>query len=331
MTDLETTMRVGTDLLLEPSWDELARDAGTVFHLGRFLLAWWDDAAGNAAAAGLFTVRVTEDGTPIGQCAFVRHDDVLRFAGGTDVVDYLGPVAAAGREQVVADAIASFACDQMDWRESTLSGLVGGDDLTRALVTELTRRCPGATVDVGEQSPRLRGAANGYLAGLSGRHRKEVVRKRKRLEEAVGHVRLVSSAATTWPVALDRLLGWKAQATPAAHTFVERYADFVRRLFVELAPAGVAQVVELVAGTTPLASAIVFTHRRTRYLYNMSYDPAVASAFPVSVAPGVVLVSYLAEQALEDGWEFDFLRGTQGYKLQLGGVPEDLVTISLRR
>jgi CelD/BcsL family acetyltransferase involved in cellulose biosynthesis len=96
-------------------------------------------------------------------------------------------------------------------------------------------------------------------------------------------------------------------------------------------PGGAAQVVELGGDDRCLAEAIVFTHRRTRYLYNMSYDLSLAAASPTGIAPGVVLVSHLAEQALNSGFEFDFLKGAQEYKLRLGGAPEDTPAIELNR
>lgn len=331
MNDRETTVRAGTDLLAEPGWDIFASGAGTVFHLSRFLLPWWQDRSAKQPASRLFVVRVDDATATTGQCAFELSDDVLRFAGGSDVVDYMGPAAAAGQEKDVATALADVIFDRLSWHRAHLAGLIANDTMTRCLIDELLRRSPSATVSVPDRSPRIRTAPQGYLGHLNAKYRGEILRKRKRLREAVGDVQVVPATGATWPAALDRLLAWKSEATPAARHFVGAYGDFVREMFAGLDAVGAAQVVELHAGDRPLASAIVFSHRGTRYLYNMSYDLAVTAAATTGIAPGVVLVSYLAEQALDTGWEFDFLKGTQDYKLRLGGVPEDLLTIELNR
>lgn len=75
----------------------------------------------------------------------------------------------------------------------------------------------------------------------------------------------------------------------------------------------------------------MLTHRRTRYLYNMSYDLTIAADARTGLAPGVVPVSHLAGEALDAGLRFDFLKGAQDYKLRLGGVTEDMVAMTTGR
>jgi CelD/BcsL family acetyltransferase involved in cellulose biosynthesis len=329
MSTVKTTAATDADLLLAPAWDALTARAGTVFQTSRFLLSWWADAVVKNPAAELIVVGVSDGSDHIGQCALELNRGELRFAGGRDVVDYMGPVAARGREADVATALAELIDTKLPWRTAVFEGLVDSNPMTRPLIDELTRRDPpiGSTESY-DRAPRLRPGPTPYLARLNSKRRKEVLRKRTRLHEAVGEITVRECAGAP---ALDRLLAWKEAASPDTRAFVASYGGFVRQLVATLAAAGEAHVAELHSNDRPLASAIVFTHRDTRYLYNMSYDLAWLATAPPGLAPGVVLASQLAEQTLDSGREFDFLKGGQDYKLQLGGVPEDLIRLTLRR
>ncbi|KND29039.1 hypothetical protein IQ64_42505 [Streptomyces stelliscabiei] len=273
-----------------------------------------------------------DGGEIIGVCAFELNDGTLSFAGGRDVVDYMGPAVADGWEDAVADAVVRLAFDEPRWERAHLAGLPAGEPLTQALIDAFRRRAPQAEVGVQDQAPRILSAPEGYLGLLNSKRRGEVLRKRKRLEEEIGPVEMVTSTPDTWSGALEQLLAWKASATPAMSDFVTEYGDFVRNLVKELAPKDAAHVVELrTQDDRAVASAIVLTHRRTKYLYNMSYDVSTVSASSNGLAPGVVLVSHLAEHTLAQGLVFDFLKGAQDYKVRLGGVPEDIVTLSCTR
>jgi CelD/BcsL family acetyltransferase involved in cellulose biosynthesis len=81
-------------------------------------------------------------------------------------------------------------------------------------------------------------------------------------------------------------------------------------------------------GGRPLAAAVGFRTTRGHHLYNMAFDRAAAS-----LSPGIVLLAALIRQAIDDGLErFDFMRGLERYKLELGGIPHQLerVTVSAR-
>jgi CelD/BcsL family acetyltransferase involved in cellulose biosynthesis len=328
--DVEIITESGTGMLAAPAWEAFAASAGSVFHTGGFLRAWWGDRPAGNPASRLVTAQVLDDGRVIGICAFELDADVLSFAGGRDVVDYMGPVAVAGREKEVAAALVRWMFDVPEWTRADLAGLVRQDATAQAIADEVVRVAPAALVAPYDQAPRIESAPEGYLPLLNSKRRADILRKRGRLVEAVGELELVTSTPATAPGALERLLAWKAEASPQTHAFVAEYGDFVRTLIAELAAADAGRVVELHAAGRPLASAIMLRHRDTDSIYNMSYDMALAAETP-GLAPGVVLVSLLAERALERGLRFDFLKGAQDYKLRLGGVPVELIGISVER
>jgi hypothetical protein len=326
MGEVEVVTESGTGMLTDPAWDALARTEGTIFHTGRFLLSWWRDRAGTRPASRLVTAKAVDDGRTVGICAFELDSGLLCFAGGRDVVDYMGPVAVAGREKEVAAAFARWMFDDPDWTRVSLAGLAHDDALAQAFADEVAGTAPTATVEAYDQAPRIDAAPQGYLRLLNSKRRADVLRKRTRLIEAAGDLELVDSTAATVPAALERLLAWKAAAEPAMSEFVAEYGGFVRTMVGELAAVDAAHVVELHAAGRPLASAIMLRHRDTASIYNMSYDLAFTAEAP-GLAPGVVLVSFLVERALDRGLRFDFLKGAQDYKLRLGGIPVDLFRV----
>ena len=337
MGDVEVIIESGTRMLgtaaRDAEWEQLAATAGTPFHTGRFLLPWWNDRLAKNPSSRLYTAKVVDDGHAVGICAFELDSGVLSFAGGRDVVDYMGPVAAAGREKEVATALSRWIFEDLPWTRASLIGLADNDAAAQAIVDEVQRLAPEAVVEPYDQAPRIDEAPQGYLALLNSKRRADILRKRGRLAEAVGELELVVSTCTTAGDSLERLLGWKAEASPATHEFVAEYGGFVRTMIAELAAADAAHIVELHAAGRPLAAAIMLSHRDTDLIYNMAYDMHLADDSPslAGLAPGVVLVSLLVERTLDGGRHFDFLKGAQDYKLRLGGIPVDLIGITVER
>lgn len=329
MADVEMITGAGAGLIAAPSWDAFAASEGTAFHTSRFLLSWWRDRLAKNPASSLIAAEVLDSESVIGICAFELDSGLLSFAGGRDVVDYMGPLALAGREKDVAAALADWMFE-LPWNHAGFAGLVCDDAMAQAFADELARRTPAATVETYDQAPRIGPAPNGYLTLLNSKRRADVLRKRNRLTEAVGELELVVSTCDTVLDSLDRLLAWKCDAGQATRDFVAEYSDFMRATLAELAAADAGHIVELRASDRPLAAAIMLKHRNTDYIYNMSYDLAF-SAENAGLAPGIVLVSLLVERSLDRGALFDFLKGAQDYKLRLGGTPVDLIEITIQR
>ncbi len=81
-------------------WHELvqADPAGTFFHTPAYLKLYWEEF-GEQPDHLLLAFAEEDDGTQVGAVAFERIGETLRFLGGTEVTDYMGPVGLpeAGR------------------------------------------------------------------------------------------------------------------------------------------------------------------------------------------------------------------------------------------
>jgi CelD/BcsL family acetyltransferase involved in cellulose biosynthesis len=98
------------------------------------------------------------------------------------------------------------------------------------------------------------------------------------------------------------------------HFMRPEIATFFRRVADEFMPLGWLRLDLLEIGGRPVASTFGFQIERKFYLYNSAYEPDAAR-----LSPGLVLVSELVKESIDNGLElFDFLRGPERYKFQLG-------------
>src|SRR5262245_16226328 len=108
---------------LRRDWSDLveADPAATFFHRPRYLKLYWEEFGQDTQ---LLLAFGEEDGRTVGAAAFELHPDgVLRFLGGTEVTDYMGPVAAPGLEDAFAKELMGALGDRGAWSKADLRGL----------------------------------------------------------------------------------------------------------------------------------------------------------------------------------------------------------------
>jgi CelD/BcsL family acetyltransferase involved in cellulose biosynthesis len=111
------------------------------------------------------------------------------------------------------------------------------------------------------------------------------------------------------------------------HFMKPEIATFFDRVARAFAPLGWLRIHLLEIGERPVASTFSFELDGTFYLYNSAYEPDVAR-----LSPGFVLVSELVKNCVERGLErFDFLRGPERYKYQLGAQAVPLNNVRILR
>ena len=111
---------------LRRDWSELVRldPAGTIFHTPDFLKLYWEEFG--EEPDHLLLAFGEDAGTQVAAAAFERIDDTLRFLGGTEVTDYLGPVGRPEVTTVFSDRLWAELLVRDDWRTADLRGLPGG-------------------------------------------------------------------------------------------------------------------------------------------------------------------------------------------------------------
>jgi CelD/BcsL family acetyltransferase involved in cellulose biosynthesis len=313
---------------LEGPWRDILPSSGpkAVFYSPLWLKTWWAEFADGRE---LMLLSVRDGQRLVGIAPLMREGERLTLAGDTNVCDYMDIVACEGCEEGVLDAVLDAVSEEA-WSELVLWGV---PEYSPTL-TILPRLAAGlgysAEVEQEDVCPRVELPAtfDDYVEGLDRRDRHELRRKLRRLYRS-GHVLFHrSQSAAEVESHLDDFLRQHAASRHEKALFMtERMARFFRRMVLTLAEQNLVQLYCLEVNGVRAASVLCFDAGDELLLYNSGYDPDYAS-----LAVGLLSKSLALEQAIEDGKRrFDFLRGAEPYKYDLGGKDLAVYRCMVRR
>ena len=314
-------------------WAELveADPAGTFFHTPAYLKLYWEEF-GEQPEHLLLAFAEEDDGTQVGACAFERIGDTLRFLGGTEVTDYMGPVGVPERQDAIAKELWAALLIREDWSDADLRSLPE-DRPWLGLLREAAAAQGLAAEEMADQNgvaPFLPLAPTweGYLEGLPGKLRHELKRKAKKLEADAGPFSIVSADETTLLAFLDRFVELHRMSEGPKGVFMQPGMEiFFRRLGEAFLPSGAFHLTFLELGGVKHAGTIGFRFGETFYLYNSAFSREIES-----LAPGMVLIGEDIRHAIEDGCNgFDLLKGDYAYKYRFGARPRAIRRLVVRR
>jgi len=314
------------------NWSAIAHEdpAGTFFHQPAFLKLYWEEFGETPEHLLLGFGEV--DGRQVGAVAFERVGETLRFLGGTEITDYMGPVAVPEHRPAFAQVLWAALVARDDWATADLWGLAedaGWLGLLREAATD-----HGCTV---EDAPDHDGVApflslpstwEGYLESLPSKMRHELKRKAKKLETDGGPVRIVTAGTQDLVPLLDRFVELHRMSEgPKGVFMVPGMEIFFRRLGEAFLSSGAFRLHFIEVGGDLAAGTIGFRWADRFYLYNSAFDRSWGS-----LAPGMVLVGEDIRLAIEDGATgFDMLKGDYAYKYRFGAQPRPVRRIVVTR
>jgi CelD/BcsL family acetyltransferase involved in cellulose biosynthesis len=301
-------------------WDSVlfASERPSPFLSRQFLVPW---ARAFAAERGVRIGRWEDGGRARGFVFLCRRADSAgwELMGGEDVADSLDAVVAEGAEAAFWGAFLRSSRDLVAEGPLSLPNLVAGapaldalpplcDALGYALSVEETDRSPFVPLPASWES---------YVDSLGKKERHELRRKVRRAAEAL-------------PGMSYRVVGTREELSRDFPAFIalhrkshadkkdfmdDRMEAFFREAAEALLEAGWLRLALLSAGSEDVAAAFQVAWRGALLLYNSGFDPGMRSA-----SPGLVLVARCIEDAIRLGMrEYDFLRGRERYKYDLGG------------
>jgi CelD/BcsL family acetyltransferase involved in cellulose biosynthesis len=314
-------------------WSNLvtADPAGTFFHTPGFLKLYWEEFAERPEQL-LLAFGEEEDGSQVAAAAFERVGRTLRFLGGTEVTDYMGPVALPEAAEAFAKELFEALDARADWADADLRGLpedrawldlLAGAAAARGYATEVVEDRNGVAPFLS-----LPGSWDAYLSSLSPKLRHEIRRKSRRLETEAGPYRICIAHADTLVPFLDRFVELHRTSEGPKGVFMKPGMEiFFRRLGEAFLPRGVFSLVFVEVAGEKVAGTIGFRFEGTYFLYNSSFDHAWGH-----LSPGMVLVGEDIRIAIEGGCSgFDLLKGDYAYKYRFGAVPRHVRRIVVRR
>jgi CelD/BcsL family acetyltransferase involved in cellulose biosynthesis len=318
----------GTDFLSR-DWTALveADPAGTFFHTPAYLKLYWEEFGGSSELRLAF---IEDGGETAGVCAFERVGSTIRFLGGTEVTDYLGPVAGDAEREAVALALIDALAARDDWELADLRNLPEDSPWLDALTACATERGLWHQVEEQDVCPFLPLPASfeEYLTALPGKLRHEIKRKARKLDEATGGYRVVFAGDDTIADDLERFFTLHRSSEGPKGKFMQPGMEiFFRRLAEAFLPSGVFRLGFVEVNGEKVAGAIGFVLHDRFLLYNSAFDHEWK---PLS--PGMVLVADLIRASIEEGLGgFDMLKGGLEYKYRFGSVPRRLMRLQFSR
>ncbi len=345
---------------LTPEWDALLERAvqDTIFLRPFWHLAWWH-AYGAGKELRLLTAR-DEGGQLLGIAPLFQHEVLiaadagafpavnierpreargdtpcrtLHLLGGTEVSDYLGFVLDRAAADAACAAFYRYIVEELPgWQMVDLHCLTADSPVLRlfpALAAGSGLDCAAQQEDV---CPIIDLPADWevYLASLDKKQRHELRRKvRKAHREARISWHRTDNEAAELDADLDLFFRLHEQSDPEKEAF---WDDSARRFFRDIAHGaqrrGWLDLSFVSFNEEPVAALFCFDYNGDILVYNSGYDPA---AYP-GLTPGLVQFSYVIRDAIARGRKrFDFLRGDERYKYDLGGKETTIHRLTLRR
>jgi CelD/BcsL family acetyltransferase involved in cellulose biosynthesis len=299
-------------------WSALVKvdPSATIFSTPDYLKLYWEEFG---EELGLLLAFVERDGTQVGVAAFEDLGSTIRFLGGTEVTDYMGPVAAPTDAEYVAGELIAGLVERGGWEELDLRGLPEDQpwlELLRKAAEEA-----GLSVEVTDDKEPvapflpLPGSWDEYLAALPSKLRHEIKRKARKLESELGAYTIVESTEESLQSDLDRFVELHRSSEGPKGKFMQPGMEiFFRRLGETFLPEHVFHLTFLEVEEEKLAGTIGFLFEGTFSLYNSAFDHDQRG-----LSPGMVLVGEDVRLAVDHGCSaFDMLKGDYEYKYRFG-------------
>jgi CelD/BcsL family acetyltransferase involved in cellulose biosynthesis len=319
------------DVSLEEWDDVLARSfRRSPFLSRRFLVPW---AKTFAAGRPLRIARWERKGRAEGFLFLYRRaaPDGWELLGGEKVSDSLDAVVAAGLEEAFWTELLASPRALLEEGPIHLPNLVEGSPSLSLLPGICGERGVSFLAEEVDRAPYipLPGSFNDYLGSLGKKERHELRRKLRRAAVAEPHLSFrVTGTAEELSRDFSSFLELHRRSQPEKRRFMDdRMAGFFREVAEGFLSDGRLRLAFLRGAGGDIASAFQIEHDGALLLYNSGFDAEAAGG----MSPGMVLVARCVEDAIRRGLtEYDFLRGSERYKYDLGGRDRLVFRATLR-
>ena len=313
---------------VQDEWEEVLPLSHTnnVFVTPWMQRTWWR-LFGDGAELHILSIR--DNGTVLGIAPMVLRDGVLTFLGGTDLFDYHDFLVPMGNETSFYAALFDFL-PTMDWHTIDLRSLPQ-DSPTVSYTADVAKQ-KGFAVEVLEEDvapvAALPSTWEEYVAGLPKKGRHELRRKMRRLDNAGTANQYICENGETIREGMQDFFRLHKASRPDKKMFMTPERErFFMDTAVELGARGQFKLAFLELDGVRVASCISFDYLSSCLLYNSGYDPSYSN-----LSVGLLNKALAIKGAIEMGRRtFEFLRGAERYKYDLGAEDRTLHQVVVRR
>ncbi|HKJ26435.1 MAG TPA: GNAT family N-acetyltransferase [Anaerolineales bacterium] len=322
-------------------WNQLLGNSITdvPFLRHEFLTAWWQHRGGGEweveSSLNILTAR-GQDGELVGAFPLFESKNragnlALFLMGSHEIADFLDVLCKPEQLDSFLDAAVAHLKSEQDanWDTVELFNLLEDSPTLAAL--QAAAEAQGFTYEQERLQPSpcvpLPDDFDDYLEGLDGRYRRELVRK---MRNAMGYfipvtVKQVGEEDDLHAEVEDFFTMMREEPDKDAF-LTEPMAEQMQALMAAAAKGGWLDMRWLVVGRDKAAGYVNFQYGDGVMVYNSSRADKFSN-----LSPGIVLLGLLVQEAIEEGkTAFDFMRGDEEYKYQLGGQNRFVVKATIK-
>ena len=322
------SVREGDFDAMESEWESFLPGCAsdTVFATPWLQRIWWSHF-GQGWRLRITSVR--DNDTLLGLAPLMQRNGDLRLLGDTDLFDYTDFIVPEATTGGFYEALLDHLDDE-PWHTLTLKSIPEASPTLRELPRVVEGRGLACELKEEDKAPvvSLPSTWDEYLAGLSKKGRHELRRKLRRLEKAGDAHQLICSNPETLAGCMKEFFRLHRASSQEKDEFLTPEREgFFSEAALELARRGQFKLFFLELDGERVACCICFDYGDTYFLYNSGYDPGYSA-----LSVGLLNKALTIKEAIEAGRQsFDFLRGAERYKYDLGGQDRSVYEMTIRR
>ena len=300
--------------------------ANTIFVTPWWQQLWWRRYGGDA---DLEILSIRKGESLLGIAPLMTRGDTLSFLGDTDLFDYHDFLVREGSEDAFYSTLWRHI-ESLEWKTMELKSLRESSETLQRFPNLAERSGWATTVTDEDVSPYkdLQSTWDEYVAGLRKKDRHELRRKLRRLNNGNHATQYALSDPGDISDAMSEFFRLMRASRPDKDDFLTSDREqFFRDLAQELASRDLFRLFFLELNDVRVASCICFDYNGSYLLYNSGYDPEYSA-----LSVGLLNKALCIQDAIETGKKsFDFLRGDERYKYNLGGTNQTIHELVITR
>lgn len=306
-------------------WDELLNryNISNVFLSTSWQELWW-----NEFGEGNLTILSCSNGQEvIGIAPFHITNSSVRFLGDTDLFDYHDFIIAPGNELLFYQKIIEWL-NTKDVNEVILPSIPANSTALNFLSEVAEKEGWECIIKNEDVCPKIElpSSWEDYLLSLRKKDRHELRRKFRRLENFGSSEIITLSTHNEISNNMDSFFYLMRESRSDKDMFLTSEREhFFRNMADKLSQEQLITLSLLYVESKIAAATICFDYKDTRFLYNSGFDHEYDN-----LSVGLLLKASCIRDAIEQKFKyFDFLRGDEPYKYHLGGIDQEIFSITL--
>ncbi len=310
-------------------WEEILplSATNTVFVSPWWHKIWWDNFGEGSDS---LILSVSKDSELLGIAPLMTSSNgTLTFLGDKDLSDYFDFVVPRESEERFYPALLEYL-SELDWTNFDLPSLPSGSPTLERLPALARAKGWEVSVEEEETTPKaeLPGSWDEFLAGLRKKDRHELRRKIRRLDRESENRQYAAANGDSLDGSMREFFTLLRASREDKNEFLTPDREkFFLDMARELASRDQFRLYFLEVDGEKVAACICFDYGDDFLLYNSGYEPAYSR-----LSVGLINKALSIRTAIEENRKvFNFLKGNERYKYNLGGRDEAVFHMSVTR